>query len=274
MNEAIERAHCDGLLTTTSLMVGAAAADDAVRRARALPSLRVGLHLVLVCGRSVLPPAEIPDLADSDGRFSSRLVRAGFRFFFVPRVRRQLVAEIRAQFERFRQTGLALDHVNAHNHMHLHPTVFRMVTEIGMDYGLAAVRIPHEPFLPSWRAAREGLLRRLANDVCLRPLIALHRRHLARKGLRSNDYVFGMNDSGGVDRTRLQGFLANLPRGVSEIYCHPATAPWPDMEPEARHYRVEEELAALTDETLAAMLPRHGIEATTYGALSATGRNP
>jgi chitin disaccharide deacetylase len=54
VNEAIERASREGILTAASLMVGAPAADDAIRRARELPRLRVGLHLVLADGRAVL----------------------------------------------------------------------------------------------------------------------------------------------------------------------------------------------------------------------------
>src|SRR3989454_11909005 len=142
-------------------MVGAGAAADAVERARRLPTLSVGLHLVLVDGPPVLPAREIPDLVDSRGEFSTRLFGAGLNFFFRPGVRRQLEAEIRVQFEAFTKTGLPLDHVNAHNHMHLHPTVLGLILKVGRDYGLKAVRVPYEPFLGSWRTARQALLKRL-----------------------------------------------------------------------------------------------------------------
>lgn len=249
-------------------MVGAPAAQDAIERAQRLPSLRVGLHLVLVCGRPILPPDRVPDLVGADGAFSERLLAAGLRCFFLPKVRRQLAAEIRAQFERFRATGLPLDHVNAHNHMQLHPTVLGLILRIGRDFGLGAIRLPHEPFGPSWCAARTGIGRRFANDVLLRPLIGMHRRRLARAGIAANDHVFGMNDSGEMDRDRVLGFLANLPDGVSELYCHPAISPWPEMELAARNYRVADELAALTDRTVALALSKYGIEPVTFSALA------
>lgn len=267
VNDAIERAHREGILNTASLMVGAPAAQDAIERAQHLPSLRVGLHIVLVCGRPVLPPDRVPDLVGADGAFSERLLAAGIRYFLLPKVRRQLAAEIRAQFDRFHATGLSLDHVNAHNHMQLHPTVLGLILRIGRDFGLAAIRMPHEPFGPSWRAARTGIARRLANDVLLRPLIGMHRRQLARAGIAANDHVFGMNDSGEMDRDRVLGFLANLPDGVSELYCHPATGSWPGMEPAARNYRVADELAALTDRTVPQALSKYGIVPVTFSAL-------
>lgn len=271
VNTAIERAHRLGVLNTTSLMVAGVAVEDAVSRVRDLPELRVGLHVVVVRGRPMLPPAEIPDLVDAKGNLPTALFGAGLRFFFRPRVRRQLAAEIRAQFEGFRATGLTLDHVNAHNHLHLHPTVLDLILCIGADYGLRAIRLPYEPFLASWRAAGEGLPRRLANDLLLWPLLAVHRRRLARAGIASNDYVFGMNDTGAMVRERMLGFLAQLPDGVSEIYCHPATGPWTGMEPLAAGYRFGEELDALTDGAVAAALARFGIERTAFGALH-TGR--
>src|ERR1700677_891065 len=94
VNEAVEIAHRKGVLTAASLMVGAPAAADAIVRAHALPSLRVGLHLVLVEGRPSLPAAEVHLLVDADGGFRTDMAAAGARMFFHPGARRQLAAEI------------------------------------------------------------------------------------------------------------------------------------------------------------------------------------
>ena len=123
-------------------MVTAPEVDDAVTRANELPNLNVGLHLVLSNGRSCLPVSDVPDLVDSVGNFSNNLVASGIKMFFIARVKQQLKDEVRAQFEAFKATGLRLDHVNAHNHLHLHPTVFDAILEIGKDYGMNAVRVP------------------------------------------------------------------------------------------------------------------------------------
>ena len=221
VNEAVEEAHRHGLLNGASLMVGAKATKDAVERARRCPSLKIGLHLVLVDGSSVLPPQIIPDLVNHAGEFSSHLVRAGFNFFFRPRVKRQLEAEIRAQFEAFRRTGLLLDHANTHHHMHLHPTVSGLVLKVGQEYGMRAMRLPYEPPLPSWRASGDGLLRRGAIRLLLLPWVSLLRSRFKRVGVHSNDFVFGMNDSGHLHLELVLRFLKFLPPGVSEIYFHP-----------------------------------------------------
>ncbi len=221
VNKAIEEAHRQGYLTGTSLMVGAEAAADALERARRLPALKIGLHLVLVDGSSTLPPHRIPDLVSRSGQFSPNLVRAGCSFFFRPRVRGQLEAEILAQFEAFRMTGLSLDHVNTHHHIHLHPTVSGLILKVGRDYGLTAMRLPYEPALRSWQASGNGFLRRTGTSFLLSPWVSLLRKRLRRAGVCSNDFLFGMNDSGRLSPGLMLRFLKLLPPGVGEIYCHP-----------------------------------------------------
>ena len=80
VNEAVEAAHRDGILTVASLMVGEPAIADAIARAKRLPKLGVGLHLALADGAPVLPASEVPALVGSDGLFDPNMVRAGFRF--------------------------------------------------------------------------------------------------------------------------------------------------------------------------------------------------
>src|ERR1700686_1017470 len=189
VNEAVEQASAAGVLTAASLMVAAPAAGGAVRRARALPALRVGLHLVLADGSAMLTHDLIPDLADRAGRMNSRMFVNGVRFFALPAVRRQLEAEIRAQFSAFARTSLALDHVNVHKHFHLHPTLLDMLLRIGRDYGAPAVRIPAEP---AWFAGRDGGWAARAQGVLLMPWIALMTARLRAARVLHNDQIFGL----------------------------------------------------------------------------------
>lgn len=258
VNEAIERAHRDAILTTASLLVGASAAADAVERARRLPTLRVGLHLALVRARPLLPPAALPDLVDTRGNLPVNLARAGVRIFFSPAVRRQAETEIRAQFEAFRATGLPLDHVNAHNHMHLHPTILSLILKVGRDYDLRAMRVPAEPFLPSWRASRSGMLARLGGWLFLAPWVRLMARRVRRANLECNDRLFGLRDTGRMTEERVLALVGQLPEGVTEIYFHPATHRWQEI-PWPTHYACEAEFAALTSPAVRAALLAAGI---------------
>jgi hopanoid biosynthesis associated protein HpnK len=237
VNEAVERAHRDGILAAASLMVAGPAAADAVRRARAMPTLAVGLHLVVIEGPAVLPRAAIPDLVDADGQFPSDQLRLGFRYFMRPRVRRQLAAEIRAQFAAFAATGLRLDHANAHKHMHLHPAIGRLMIEIGRAYGLRAIRVPSEPPLHASALSERALL------AWTRVL----RRQARRAGLIMNDHCFGLRWTGAMTAERLLSLVGALPDGVSEIYLHPATRRDARLAALMPDYAHEQELAALLD---------------------------
>lgn len=266
INEAVEAAHRDGVLSSASLMVAAPAAADAVERARRLPGLRVGLHLVLIDGRSVLPPGEIRGLVGADGRFDDNQIRAGLRYFFTPGVRRQLAAEIRAQFEAFRTTGLALDHVDAHQHLHLHPTVARLVVEIGGAYGMRGVRLPDEPAA----ALRRAFPAERYRAAPYRLVIGALRRRLRRAGLAMNDQVFGIAWSGAMVEERVLRLLPHLPPGVSEIYFHPATRETAALAAAMPGYRHTDEFAALCSPAVRQRIAELGISLVGFGDLGAS----
>jgi hopanoid biosynthesis associated protein HpnK len=241
VNEAVEQAHRHGVLTAASLMVSGPAAGDAIRRARDMPSLRVGLHLVLVEGRPILPARAVPDLVDGRGFFHTDMARAGAAMFFLPKVRAQLAAEVEAQFEAFAATGLKPDHVNAHKHFHLHPTIAALMVRAARAHGVRGARVPLEP---------QGPLRRIekhqanAAGALTRPFARALRARFRRAGIAAPDQVFGLAWSGAMTPARLKGLIEHLPDGLSEIYLHPATGPYPGSAP---GYAYSEELQALTD---------------------------
>ncbi len=239
INAAVERGHRDGVLTAASLMVGEAHVAEAVDIAKRNPGLRVGLHVVLTEGRAVLPPSQIPALVDAQGRFpDDAMARDGARFFFLPHLRRQVAAEIRAQFEAFKATGLMLDHVNAHRHFHLHPTILSLMLSIGREYGLRAVRVPAEAGAP----------------FIIKPALMWLRCALRKSGVASNTQVAGLVNSGRMDEARLLKLLAQLPTGVTEIYLHPATASGRAIAEPMADYRHADELAALLSPRVRAVL--------------------
>ncbi len=247
VNEAVERAHRDGVLTQASLLVAAPAAADAVRRARNLPGLKVGLHLVVIEGPAVLPHAAIPNLVDADGQFPSDQLRLGIDYYFRPRIRRQLAAEIRAQFQAFADTGLPLDHANAHKHMHLHPTVGAMMLRIGKEFGLPAIRIPAEPPRVMLRL---GVPQGVGASI-LYAWTELLRSQARKAGVRTNQHCFGLAWSGHMTADRVRSLLPHLPRkGLSEIYFHPATERDALLSRLMPDYEHEAELQALLDSGL------------------------
>ena len=260
VNEAIEEAHRNGVLSAASLMVGAPASDDAVARAKRLPGLKVGLHLALVEAKPLLPSAQVPDLMDETGWFRSDTAAYGAAIFFRPKLRRQIAAEIEAQFIAYKNTGLALDHVNAHQHFHLHPTIAGLMISIGRRYGMNAVRLPAEP-ISTVRAIDPSAP--WALPAITAPWTNLLGRRLRRAGLLVPDRVFGLAWTGAMTGDRIEALIEHLPDGLTEIYTHPAKGS--GFRGAAPVYAYADELAGLVGPGAKAAVLRSGASLGGYG---------
>ncbi len=231
MNEAVERAHVDGILTAASLMVAGEGAADAVERAKRLPNLGVGLHVVLVDGQPILPPEQIPALVGPDGWFQPDMVKTAFAIACNPAARAQMRAEVKAQFAAFAATGLPLDHVNAHKHFHMHPMITSAILDAGRTIGIPAMRVPVEH-------GAQGF-----GPAAMRWWAGLLGRRLKTRGIMVNDQVMGLAQTGAFTPEAMAAALETLPDGLTELYTHPATQDvWPGSAP---GYRYRDELAAL-----------------------------
>jgi len=222
VNEAVRRAHQEGILTTASLMVNESGFQEAVELARQNPRLGIGLHLTLLCGHSALPAPEIPGLANSEGEFTNNPPGAGFRYFFNRRLQPQLRAEIHAQFEKFRATGLPLDHVNGHLHMHLHPAVLKILMQDAEQLQLQRLRLTRDPFRLNLRLASGRFGYRFSHAVIFSSLAARARRQFAQHRIKHTSHVFGLLQNALVNEDYVWRLLPQLPPGDSELYSHPS----------------------------------------------------
>jgi chitin disaccharide deacetylase len=221
INDAVIRAHREGILTTASLMVNETGCAEAVARAKENPRLGVGLHLALCCGHAALSPEKIPGLVNARGAFRNHPVAAGVAFFFQHRLRAQLRDEIHEQFARFRATGLRLDHVNGHLHFHLHPTVFRILMEDAEMLGIRQLRLTQDDFALNRRLASGRWLFRTAHAVVFKWLVPRAQPELARRGIRHTQRVYGLLQDSRVDEAFILKLLPELPAGDCELYSHP-----------------------------------------------------
>jgi len=222
INDAVIRAHREGILTTASLMVNEPGCGDAVELAKQNPRLGVGLHLTLLMGHSALSPREIPGLVNERGEFLNEPFKVGMRYFFRRELREPLRKEIHAQFARFRTTGLTLDHVNGHLHMHLHPVVFGILMEDAQKLGIERMRLTRDPFWTDVRLADGQRLYRASHAMIYCILSGRARARLAKRRIRHTHRVFGLLQNARVDETYISKLLPVLPHGDSELYSHPS----------------------------------------------------
>lgn len=225
--EGIAEAHEAGIVSSTSLMVNAPAAEAAFEAARRLPALATGLHFVLTLGRPMGPSGPLERLLDGDGAF--RRNGSGAHEFARPdEVREELRAQLRA-FEK--GVGRPPTHIDGHHHVHLHPGILRVAIE---------------------EAGRLGIpLRSTGPEV---------RERLQLERIRTCDRFLGDFYGDDVSEAKLVSILGTIAEGTSELMCHPAR---PDAELErlssyvAPRYR---ELAALTSNEIVDAVGRLGIE--------------
>ncbi len=224
VNEGIIRAHRDGILTSATLMANGPAFDDAVERAKSTPMLGIGCHLVLTGGFSVAPRAEIPSLADRDGRLPRSLGN------FVARVSvgsirsKDIERELRAQIEKIRRAGIEPTHVDTHKHTHVHPRVMGAVGRIAREFGITRVRNPVEHLRDSWRTARTEnapLIGNMAASASVRAVGAWFNSLSRKYGLRSPDNFLGLAVTGRMSAAALCRLIDTLPEGRTEIMSHP-----------------------------------------------------
>lgn len=223
-SRGIIQAHLAGPVTTTSMMVITREhAQASVGLLEAAPRLDVGLHIVLTaCGHPPLKAAKNSGLVDRAGNFlgNGRLWLAALS----GRLNKDAVAEeIAAQAELFRRmVGRPPTHVDAHHHAHQLPTIRQaLIDVIGRGNLPPMTRTTIEPRGMLARVASVRSKRLAANSMGKRA-----RRAFEGKGIRSNDFFFGMLGAGDL---RLQfpwrNYLENLPRdGIVEWVVHPGLA--------------------------------------------------
>jgi hopanoid biosynthesis associated protein HpnK len=252
INDAVRRAHLDGVLTSASLMIAEPGAAEAVRIAKQLPQLGVGLHLTLADGFALTRGP----LVDADGRFEGNAVRAGMRYFFDRSLRAALETELAAQLGAFHKTGLPLDHVNGHLNLHLHPVVFDILVENAARWGIHAMRLTRDPFRLNARLAGGAWLSRGAHAFIFRLLCARARPRLEARGIRFTPRVYGLLQYGRMDTAYWLKLIGQETSPLVEVYAHPSTTTF-------RH-----ELDALLSAEVREAMTRGGIERVRYSQLS------
>lgn len=225
VNAAVIETHRGGIVTSASLMVTGPAAEEAVRLARAHPTLSVGLHLVLADGRPSLPANEVPDLVSPEGNFPRSPTRAGLRMHFSRAARAQVRREVAAQLQAFRRTGLPLAHVDGHHHLHMHPIVLSALAELAGEYDIPSIRLPAEELAPALATDPVRAPRNLLWSAIFRCLSIVARRRMRRAGVRFADRVYGLLGTGRIDERYLLALVPRMRGRRVELYAHPSASP-------------------------------------------------
>ena len=198
VNQGIVEAHCNGILTATTLMATGAAFDDAVRWSREVPTLDIGCHLVLVGDPPY--PATV-----------AKLTRA----VFLKQI--DVRQELSNQVRKILKAGIRPTHLDTHKHTHLLPPVLDAVAHISEEFQIPWVRRPFDlPLTPGG----VSLAKRTVSKT-LRVVRSRFMRVLQSHGCRSTDHFAGFQITGNYDARSLAALIRALPEGSTEFMCHP-----------------------------------------------------
>ena len=219
INRAVERGVADGILRSATLMPGGVAFDDATELAARSPELGVGIHLTLVNGNPVLPPAEIPSLVTEAGvfvddhtAFAVRLLRGAVNL-------NEVRAELAAQLRRVEAAGIHPTHADSHQHMHVLPGVIDIALDLCRAAGIPAMRAPRAPLF----AGSFGGIGQLIGRTGLAVLAHRAAAKAQRCGIRVPDHFAGIVAGEAVDAATLTQVASSLRGGVTEVMLHPGT---------------------------------------------------
>jgi predicted glycoside hydrolase/deacetylase ChbG (UPF0249 family) len=190
MTEGAIRGHREGIVTACSVVANGMEFRDAVARLRDVPRLEVGIHLALVEERSLTTGSPMP----------KNYVR-----FLLSRRHPDPEREMRAQIEKVLATGLYVTHVNGHQHLHMWPSLFRIVERLAKEYHIPYVRRVDD------HGGRVGRRRRASIAVLSR---------LGRRARGRNDRTIGVAEAGHLTAERIIELLDHVD-GVTELVTHP-----------------------------------------------------
>ena len=220
VNRSIFDLQQAGALTSATLMATADSFRNAASRAATHPMLGVGCHVVLVDGRPLLPPEEIPGLAPASGEFRPTLGN-----FVRDLIRRripeaEIEAEATAQIRRLQSAGIQVTHIDTHKHTHMFVRVLRPLLRAARACGVRAIRNPFEPgwalaATPNAPPGRQWQVR------LLRARRRAFLRLVSEAELATTDGSIGVLATGMLNTRTLRRLLSLMRPGTWELVCHP-----------------------------------------------------
>ena len=228
---AIE-AHRNGIVTACSIVANGRAFDDAVARLRDVPSLEVGVHLTLVEEESLTTGERMP---------------RNWMRFLVSR-RGDVEGELRLQIEKVIAAGVRVAHLNSHQHLHMLPTLYRLVVRLAEEYRIPYVRKVGD------RGGAFGVRRAIFRAIGGGQPPRLSGQ--ARAPVLHSSRTIGVVDAGHLTADRIIALLDHV-EGTTELVAHPGIgvsgySHW--------RYDWETETRALCDSRVRDAIAARGIE--------------
>ena len=263
INRAVERAFNSGFLKSTTLMAGGAAFEDAVKLAKKISGLGVGIHFTLANGNPVLPPKEIPTLVTEEGIFYGDYVKFLKRYLSRKISLVEVRAELAAQLEKIQRAGLKLTHFDSHQHLHHIPGITEITLDLAQAAGIKSMRVANTKLFDGELDSLGKFLGRFGLGSLAK--FAAHLAH--KKNFATPEHFAGIVAGESVSENFMLNLIENLREGTTEVMLHPGTdnkilqnfCEW--------NHDFEEELAAVTSPKVLNLLAEKNIDVINFADL-------
>jgi len=212
INEAIEDAYRNGVLTSASLVANGEKFDEAVRIIKRNPGLGVGLHFTLDSEAPAAPPAKIHTLLNSRGLLLDR--NDFLKKILLKQIKQEhIVLELESQIQRFFDSGINFTHFDGHGHIHLFPPVFNLIKDILCKYNITKMRYINIP----WFGFRDKQLFKMFAAFFFKTYALIKKRKY-----KHPDYFLGFYDTGNIDFKKFLFWLKRIKKNGTYEFCfHP-----------------------------------------------------
>jgi len=265
VNEAVAQAHSDGILTSATIMANMPAADKAVKIAKKLPTLGVGVHLNLTEGRSISKDPCIDRLLDSDGQFAKSPIMLSLLSLAGHKIRKAVRAELSAQIQWIIDHGIKPTHLDSHKHFHSFPALFSIVCQSAGSFRIPAIRWTFEPkelsSIPWPMTSEDGRIRALKVRIMARI------NRMQNKDFLKNDALLGIAHTGKIDVNFFKAVTLYNSAATVEVMTHPGFTDGLDADKTRLLNQRKVELDALCSEKTRQYFKDAGIKLVHYGQL-------
>jgi hopanoid biosynthesis associated protein HpnK len=264
VNTAVEEACRKGVLTSATLMANMPDASEAVEIAKRTPELGVGVHLNLTEGGPISNDKSVDCIRNASGEFAYSASKLAFKSLANKAIRKAIKTELAAQIQWVVDKKIRPTHFDSHKHVHAFPTIFSIVCELAMQFGIGAIRWTFEPAKiglgfppsPSDGKKRARILRMMAR---------INRRQDSK--FLKNNMLLGIAHTGKIDHNFLRAVTLNLLGPLVEVMTHPG---YTDGLDPAKTRLVEQrklELEALCSERTRNYFDSSGVRLIHYGQI-------
>jgi len=265
VNKAVAQAHTAGVLTSATIMANMPAADEAVKMAKQMPSLGVGVHLNLFEGKPLSKDNGIDCLLNADGSFAFSPAKLSLLSIGRHKIRNAIRTELTAQIQWVIDNGLKPTHLDSHKHIHSFPSIFPIVCDLARRFEITAIRFTLEPKQLSampWPLPSEGGRKR-ARAVRITAKI----NRIQNSTFLKTNALLGVTHTGKIDVNFFKAVTLYNSAATTEVMTHPGLADGLDQRQTKLLHQRKGELQALCSERTKQYFKDAGIKLVHYGQL-------